>query len=82
MSRSRRRTPKAGITTSESEKEDKRTANRRFRRLVRRRLHVEPEADLLPVLDDVSNIWWMAKDGKRWFGHPASTPSSARDMRK
>lgn len=77
MSRSRRKTPIRGITTAQSEKQDKRIANRRLRRRVRSALRVEPEAPL-PVLREVSNAWSMDKDG-RWFFDPERYP---REMRK
>jgi hypothetical protein len=75
MSRSRRRTPIFGITTSDSEKQDKREANRRLRRAVR--LALDAGDEVLPHLREVSNVWGFAKDGKRWCAH-----ASPRDMRK
>ena len=75
MSRSRRHVPIFGITTSESEKQDKRTANRRLRRAVRHAL--ARGRDVLPHLREVSNVWAFDKDGKRWRAD--ATP---RDMRK
>ena len=70
MARSRRRTPIVGITTSDSEKDDKRRANRNCRRSLRHALRVGANADLvlLPELRDVSNVWAMDKDGKQWIG--------------
>ena len=68
MSRSRRRTPIAGITTAESEKQDKRFANRALRRLAAQILGVDPEVELLPHCREVTDVWAMAKDGKLWFG--------------
>ena len=67
MSRSRRKTPVRGITTSESEKSDKQMAHRRERRLVRVVVHIEPEAELMPHERELSNPWAMAKDGKMRF---------------
>jgi hypothetical protein len=72
MSRSRRKTPVAGLTTAESEKQDKRRANRRLRRRVRAILPAEPDA-VLPDLREVSCVWAFDKDGKRRFdlrSHP------------
>lgn len=66
MSRSHRKLPIVGNTTSESEKRDKRTANRRLRGAVRLALHEDPHATL-PVLREVSDVWVMNKDGKQWF---------------
>jgi hypothetical protein len=71
MSRSKRKTPKAGITTAKSEKEDKRFNNRRERKKVRQILHCDPEVELLPHRDEISSIWSMAKDGKRYLGRNA-----------
>lgn len=66
MSRSRRKTPIRGITSSESEKDDKRIYNRRFRRAQKQVLTVNIEAEL-PVLREYSNPWSMDKDGKARF---------------
>jgi hypothetical protein len=67
MSRSCRKTPIVGITTAASEKRDKQLANRRLRRVVKRVLRDEPEAQVLPLKREVSDVWAMDKDGKRWF---------------
>ena len=67
MSRSYRKTPIAGITTAASEKRDKQLANRRLRCMVRQRLKDEPEAQVLLLKREVSDVWTMDKDGKRWF---------------
>jgi len=64
MARSYRHTPIFGITTSQSEEQDKRLANRRLRRLVRPALSRGDE--LLPLLRDVSNVWSFDKDGRRY----------------
>ena len=66
MSRSRRKTPVCGMTKSETEKQDKRLANRKLRRRVRAMLPVEPDA-VLPALREVSCVWCFDKDGKRRF---------------
>ena len=66
MSRSRRRNPVRGITTSDTEKQDKRAANRRLRRKVRAKLRAEPDG-VLPALREVSTVWGFAKDGKARF---------------
>jgi hypothetical protein len=67
MSRSCRKTPIVGITTAASEKRDKQLANRRLRRVVKRVLRDEPEAQVLPLKREVSDVWAMDKDGKCWF---------------
>ncbi len=71
MSRSRRKTPKIGITTTRSEKEDKRVANRALRRKVR-----QGKSELM--IRDVSDVWAFGKDGKSRFD-PHKRP---KDMRK
>ena len=67
MSRSRRKHPICGITTAESEKDDKQSAHRRERRVIRTIVHVDPNVDLLPHTRELSNPWAMAKDGKMRF---------------
>lgn len=64
MSRSTRHTPCGGITTAESEKWDKRKANRRFRRQTKEAVAADSEP---PVVRETSNVWCFAKDGKRFF---------------
>ena len=73
MARSRRRTPIITMTTTASEKQDKRHANRNCRSALRRTLKrdTDPDATVLPILRDVSNPWDMAKNGRSWFGHHA-----------
>lgn len=59
MARSYRQTPVSGVTTAQSEKEDKRHANRVLRRKVRQgRIHL--------TLREVSNVWSFDKDGKTY----------------
>lgn len=64
MSRSRRKTTIVGNTCADSEKSDKRDANRRLRRLTKRQVQdgLEPA-----ILREVSDTWDMAKDGKSFF---------------
>lgn len=71
MARSRRRTPIISMTTTASEKQDKRWANRNHRAALRRILKraADSDAAVLPTLRDVSDPWDMAKDGRSWFGH-------------
>ena len=71
MSRSKRKTPVFGITTTRTEKQDKRLANRKLRRKTR----VDPEN--APALREVSDVWGFAKDGKIYM--PTFKP---RMMRK
>ena len=75
MSRSRRKTPKAGITTAETEKENKRQANRKFRRVMK--VKVKKGADELPLTKELSNVWSFDKDGKQFLRKPTK-----KDLRK
>jgi hypothetical protein len=75
MSRSRRKTPIFGMTTAETEKRDKRIANRRLR--AHERVAMASGAEIVPGIRDVSSVWTFDKDGKRyWRG------AEAADMRK
>jgi hypothetical protein len=86
MSRSIKNTPIIGHTTAETEKHDKRLANRCLRRRSREVLRtfavgspsrlVESVADL-PLLREVSNVYSFAKDGKQWLDDP-----DPKDLRK
>ena len=60
MSRSHRKTPVFGFTTATSEKQDKRHANRRLRRAVH-------QGKIYLRLRDVSNVWSLGKDGKKYW---------------
>lgn len=75
MSRSKRRTPIFGNTTADSEKQDKRLANRRLR--ARERVAAASGFELEPSLRDVSDVWAFDKDGKRYW-----RTASPADMRK
>jgi len=81
MSRSRRRTPVCGITTAQSEKQDKVAAHRRERRRVHAVLATmlapEPACDVLPHRRELSNVWSYAKDGKQYLG-PRPRPEYLR----
>ncbi len=76
MSRSRRKTPIAGVATSDSEKDDKRKANRRERRVNRILLRTRGE-EALKDRRAVSNVWSFAKDGKIRFD-PKKEPGLLR----
>jgi hypothetical protein len=65
MSRSFRKHPAGGITTCRSEKEDKRIANRRFRRITRQAVQT---GKAIPIMREVANVYDMGKDGKKWHG--------------
>lgn len=64
MARSRKKMPFIGVTTAESEKDDKVFAHKRERRAVHIRLNESPVTDILPTTREVSNVWNFAKDGK------------------
>jgi len=63
MSRSYRKNPICG-TCNGSDKQDKRLANRKLRRIQNICLTLHRE---LPTLRQVSNVWDMQKDGKQQF---------------
>ena len=65
MSRSYKHTTISAITTAQSEKRDKRLANRRFRRISKHRVKIEAEP--LIHLNEISDVWDFQKDGKRYF---------------
>jgi hypothetical protein len=67
MSRSRRKTPCGGITTAESEKQDKQIANRLLRRR-NRQLYRNATDDVFQYQkNELYDNWKFAKDGKsRW----------------
>lgn len=72
MSRSRKKTPVCATFfyagCKSSEKEDKRLWHRRMRAAILVRLHnADPDEVILPHEREVSNVWCMAKDGKRRF---------------
>ena len=76
MSRSKRKTPVRGMSSSESEKADKSASHRKLRRVAR--VAVEQGEPVLPLERELTNTWSMDKDGKRRFD-PVKNP---RLMRK
>ena len=68
MSRARRKRPISGITTAESEKQDKRIANRRERHTNRQILGYSLDDTLLMHRRQAGNPWLMDKDGKALGG--------------
>lgn len=78
MTRSRKKNPFFGISTSVSDKADKIAAHKRERRIVRTRLKVDPEIEPLPHTREVSNVWAYAKDGPKRYRKNVS----AKRMRK
>lgn len=73
MSKSFRKTPIFGMCNG-SEKRDKRRANRRLRGRVK--VQVQHDAEVLPVLREVSNVWTFQKDGKTYWS--SATESAMR----
>ena len=69
MSRSTKKHPFNGITTTKSEKQDKRIANKRLRLKAKQQIKnmVDPDADVFPVINEVSDVWVFGKDGKFRF---------------
>jgi hypothetical protein len=78
MARSKRKRPIQGITTTQSEKKDKQSAHRRYRRTVKAVLQQVPDAEIFPQVRELSDPWSMDKDGKVRFD-PTKYP---KDMRK
>jgi len=68
MSRSKKKTPKFGNTTSETEKDDKRKANRKFRHITK--IQVRKGDENFAAINDISNVWLFAKDGKTYIKNP------------
>lgn len=66
MSNSYRHTSIKGITKTESEKRDKRIANRRFRRIARERLKKDFSVELKNIRE-IDELWTHSKDGKFRF---------------
>jgi hypothetical protein len=64
MSRSRRKRPFRGITTCESEKEDKQHAHRAYRHAVKQHMKLNPKSETIPNWREYSDPWSWGKDGK------------------
>lgn len=75
MSRSLRKTKIFGITTAETEKQDKRRWNRVFRKVSKNQIRLDKEAPI--KIQDVTNVWDGAKDGKQYYQR-----ATKKDMRK
>ena len=87
MSRSRRKRPIMGITTCDSERQDKQIWHKRLRACERTSFNSTPFDELdsyLPVLEkQVSNVWNMGKDGKQyWPIHRQSIMAEISAQRK
>ncbi len=68
MSRSRKKIPIVGISTATSEKQDKRMANRRFRRKIKIDLKTGKES--FTSYKVINNPWSYDKDGKQYLKNP------------
>jgi hypothetical protein len=67
LTRSFRKSPITGNTVRDSEKKDKRFANRIFRH--RSKIALQLGEEIIPErLPEVSEVWDFAKDGKQYFG--------------
>lgn len=75
MSRSKKKTPIRGITTARSEKQDKRDANRKFRRKTKQQVNLGDET--ISEIREISNVWAFDKDGKHY-----NADISEKEMRK
>jgi len=80
MSRSRRKTPIFG-NAGHSEKQDKRLANRMFRRMEKVKIAMEKFEELPLDMNEVMNVWSMSKDGKGYW-LDALTRENGKFMRK
>lgn len=74
MSRSRKKSKVQSVSNADTEKEDKRFANRKHRRIVKQQ--VKSGKENLAQLKEVSNVWSFDKDGKHY--DPDSDPSKLR----
>jgi hypothetical protein len=77
MSRSTKKNPFTGITTALSEKQDKREANRKERRINREILDQTKDETKLKATREVSNVWSFGKDGKQRID-PKENPRALR----
>lgn len=68
MSNSRKKTPKRGVTSSTTEKDNKRQANRKLRRIHRQQ--VQKGDTNFVLLREISNVWAFDKDGKIYLKNP------------
>lgn len=69
MSRSKRKTPIGGMTTSTAQKKFKEQEHRAERSKVRQDLKQNKE--ILPHPKEYGNEWASPRDGKQWFGEPS-----------
>ncbi len=77
MSRSRKKSPFRPVTTTESEKQDKRDANRLDRRVNKYILRSTEDDERLRSRRETSDPWAMGKDGMVRFD-PSDEPQYLR----
>lgn len=82
MSHSFKKTYICGISKRESEKQDKRFANRNLRREAKEAINIALVSDtvdnlVVPIARETSCRWSFAKDGKQFFD-PAEHPEEMR----
>ena len=76
MSRSRRKTPIAGVTAAPSDKFSKAVSNRAHRQAVKQSTAADPETPP-PTMAQAMDRWSMAKEGKIRFD-PRDSPKRMR----
>jgi len=76
MSRSRRKTPVAGVTAAPSDKLSKAVSSRAHRLAVKRSIASDPETPP-PTVEQALDRWSMAKEGKIRFD-PRESPKRMR----
>ncbi len=65
MSRSFKKTPRTGITKAETEKDNRRLANRKLRNATKSQVR---KGDVeISTIREVSNVWAFDKDGKQFL---------------
>lgn len=65
MSRSYKKTPVSTIACCQSQKQDKRSCNRVFRR--KSKIRLKQDCDLPVRLREVRDVWSFTGDGKRYW---------------
>lgn len=76
MSRSRRKTPIFAMTNADSEKKDKQSANRSYRRRVK--VQICKSSEVIAKIREVSDVWSFNKDGRRYHANL----KDSKEMRK
>lgn len=76
MSRSRRKSPVAGVTAAPSDKFSKAVSNRAYRLALKQAIATDPETPP-PTMEQAMDRWSMAKEGKFRF-NPQESPKRMR----